>query len=206
MGFNRGCYTVDVRYFYRITCDAFIGMARPVEFVGLAVFDKRVILYGGEGGAKIFTSCDTPDHLERCPENTSAPVAVVESVDPIVLSIKLVECCDCRPCCCETADVPPAICQFFGSELCFCNEGKRAYVTLGQFSLIRLERDTQLLIPAYDYCVPQKECTCGGGHEEDPCELFRQIQFPMDEFFPTGDPKNCSPCCDDSCCPPKNCC
>ena len=47
--FNRGFYTVDVRYFYRITADAFVGAARPVEISGLAVFDKRVILFGSDG-------------------------------------------------------------------------------------------------------------------------------------------------------------
>ena len=62
----------------------------------------------------------------------------------------------------------------------------RLYVTLGQFSIIRLERDTQLLIPAYDYCVPEKECSCDDGRceEPDPCQVFRQVQFPVEEFFP----------------------
>ena len=55
-------------------------------------------------------------------------------------------------------------------------------MTLGQFSLVRLERDTQLLIPAYDYCIPQSECS--GGDPEDPCGLFKNVCFPMSEFFP----------------------
>ena len=63
-----------------------------------------------------------------------------------------------------------------------CGEGRRVYVTLGQFSIIRLERDSQLLIPAYDYCMPSKECTSSS--EEDPCSIFRQVQFPTEEFFP----------------------
>ena len=46
VSFNRGFYTVDVRYFYRITADAFVGAARPIEITGLAVFDKRVVLFG----------------------------------------------------------------------------------------------------------------------------------------------------------------
>ena len=44
--FNRGHYTVDVSYFYLITGETFPGGV-PVR--GLAVFDKRVILYGSEG-------------------------------------------------------------------------------------------------------------------------------------------------------------
>ena len=59
---------------------------------------------------------------------------------------------------------------------------RRLYVTLGQFSIIRLERDTQLLIPAYDYCVPEKDCQCST--QDDPCTVFSQIRFPIEEFFP----------------------
>ena len=113
-------------------------------------------------------------------------VAVVEAVDPIVLSMKVVELCECRPCNCEISDIPACVCDAFNNELYFGNDGKRVYVTLGQFSIIRLERDTQLLIPAYDYCVPEKECA-GGRCNDDPCEIFSQIRFPVEEFFPSGD-------------------
>lgn len=97
--------------------------------------------------------------------------------------MKLVDVCECRPCDCELTEIPPCICACFGSDLCFGGEGKRVYVTLGQFSIIRLERETQLLMPVYDYCMPDKECACGGG-EDDPCEIFRHVKFPVDEFFP----------------------
>lgn len=74
VSFNRGFYAVDVRYYYRITADAFVGAGRPLEVTGLAVFDKRVILYGGEGGARVFTS-DMP-----CPSSGGGPQAVVDTV------------------------------------------------------------------------------------------------------------------------------
>ncbi len=61
---------------------------------------------------------------------------------------------------------------------------RRAFVTLGQFSIVRLERDSQLLMPVFDYCLPHKDCSCGGCASEDPCELFQNINFPVDEFFP----------------------
>ena len=181
--FNRGFYTVDVRYYYRISADAFVGTVRPVEVTGLAVFDKRVILFGSEGNAKIFSSqagCG-PDG-QRLP-NTTAPVAVVEAVDPIVLDARLVESgCSRRDCDCDLCEVPPAISQCFGGELCGGDEGRRIYITLGQFSIVRLERDSQLLVPVYDYCMPEKECSCGS--TDDPCSLFRNINFPVGEFFP----------------------
>ena len=182
IGFNRGFYTVDVRYYYRVTADAFVGAVRPVEISGLCAFDKRVILFGSESSAKVFSSCldEGPDaQMRRC----SVPTAVVEAVDPIVLNMKLVDVCECHPCDCELTEIPPCICACFCSDLCFGNQGKRVYVSLGQFSIIRLERDTQLLMPIYDYCLPEKECTCGG-NEDDPCEIFRHVKFPVDEFFP----------------------
>lgn len=184
VNFNRGFFTVDVRYFYRVTAHAFVGATRPVEICGLCVFDKRVILFGSEGSAKIFSSRGTSEGPDtQGSSRSNLPVAVVEAVDPIVLNTKLVEVCECRTCDCDLADVPAGITASFGSELCFGGEGKRVYVTLGQFSLIRLERDTQLLMPAYDYCMPDKECDCGIS-EEDPCEVFRRVRFPVNEFFP----------------------
>lgn len=187
--FNRGFYTVDVRYFYRITADAFVGAARPVEITGLAVFDKRVILFGSEGSAKVFTSTgkNCGGDVQGLPA-TTAPTAVVESVDPIILGMKLVEVCQCHhhDNCCE---IPPAVCACFPEELVTGGDVHRLFVTLGQFSIIRLERDTQLLMPAYDYCMPEKDCDCGCDcRQEDPCELFRKVQFPVGEFFP---PNHC---------------
>ena len=184
--FNRGFYTVDVRYFYRITADAFIGTARPVEVSGLAVFDKRVILFGSEGSAKVFASAGSgsgPD-LQQLPK-TTAPIAVVEAVDPLILGMKLLDVCECRPCDCGSTEIPAAVAAVFPEELVTGGDVHRLYVTLGQFTIIRLERDTQLLMPVYDYCVPDKECPGEGcGCQEDPCELFRKIKFPVGEFFP----------------------
>ncbi len=195
VNFNRGFFTVDVRYFYRVSADVFAGAARPTQVCGLCVFDKRAILFGGDGSAKIFrsdTAEDGPD--DQQPERSNLPAAVVEAVDPIVLSARLVEGCDCR--CGETtelSEVPGRIRCCFPGELFLGSQSRRIYISLGQFSMIRLERDTQLLMPAYDYCVPDKECSCGG--EEDPCEVFRKVQFPMDEFFPPnaagGDSQSC---------------
>ena len=58
---------------------------------------------------------------------------------------------------------------------------RQLLVSLGQFSIIRLERDVQLLIPAYDFCMPQAECP---GDPQDPCTLFQSFRFPTDAFFP----------------------
>lgn len=186
VGFNRGFFTVDVRYFYRVTTDAFVGASRPVTITGLVVFDKRAILFGSEGSAKVFSSNMAVCNLDgQNLAGTNLPVAVVEAVDPLILGIKMVDRCESSYGCgtvAEGVEIPNAISGCFPEGLDTTGDGRRVYVTLGQFSIIRLERDSQLLIPAYDYCVPQKECPgCG---EEDPCAVFRRVQFPLEEFFP----------------------
>lgn len=188
ISFNRGFYTVDLRYFYRITADAFIGAPRPVQISGLAVFDKRTVLFGSDSGAKTFSSQQRYVPLDtQCIMDSSLPTAVVEAVDPVLLSLKLVDLCDCR-CDCDVTDIPAAVIDCFGAELVFNSDSaKRVYVTLGQFSLLRLERETQLLIPVYDYCLPGKECDCGCdcGCDQDPCDLFQKVEFPVEDFFPS---------------------
>ena len=182
--FNRGFYSIDMRFFYRVTLQVGTGTPRCAGAEGLCVFDKRCILFGSEGSAKIFSSkfrSGEPDipMLRR----SNLPEAVVEAVDPIVLDARLVESgCSRRDCDCDLCEGPPAISQCFGGELCGGDEGRRIYITLGQFSIVRLERDSQLLVPVYDYCMPEKECSCGS--TDDPCSLFRNINFPVGEFFP----------------------
>ncbi|MCL2031083.1 MAG: hypothetical protein FWG93_06005 [Oscillospiraceae bacterium] len=184
VSFNRGFYTVDVKYFYKVTVDAFCGVRAPTEVNGLATFDKRVILFGSEGNAKIFSSQANLNGLDKqLMRKANMPVAVVEVVDPICLNVKLVDTCDCRAhSCCDLIDVPEHISGLFEDEIVTGGDEKRVYCTLGQFSIIRLERDTQLVIPVVDFCLPDKECV--GSTEDNPCELFRRIKFPVDEFFP----------------------
>jgi hypothetical protein len=182
--FNRGFYTIDMRYFYRVTLQMYTGTPHCTEVEGLCIFDKRCILFGSEGNAKIFSSDTVLEELDIPGRvRSNLPTAVVEAVDPIVLDTKICECT--KPCCCECslAEIPSFIAQSFDEELVFNDtHPRRIYVTLGQFSLVRLERDTQLLIPVYEYCIPQAECC--GGEREDPCDLFRNVAFPVGEFFP----------------------
>ena len=175
LSFNRGYYTVDVTYYYRITGEALPG-GNPIS--GLALFDKRVMLFGSEGCVKSYASDAAGITTENC-----APIGVVEAVDPLALSLKLVDAECLLTTDMEQRHIPEEIAAAFSEELVLHDTAKRLYVTLGQFSIIRLERDTQLLIPAYDYCMPEKECE-GCGQTDDPCTLFSRIRFPVEEFFP----------------------
>ncbi len=104
----------------------------------------------------------------------------------MVLSSKVREVCE-EKCCEETAgQIPAAICGLFDDELVLAGERRRLFVTLGQFSIIRLERDAQLIVPVLDYAIPTKECCDNPGGTEDPCEMFSRIPFPAAQFAPSG--------------------
>ena len=96
--------------------------------------------------------------------------------------------------------VPEAIRQMFDEPLVISGGQRQLFVTLGQFSIVRLERDAQLVVPVLDYAIPCKECceTPGGG--EDPCEMFSRIPFPAQEFSP----RNCDS--QNDCDPPYQTC
>ncbi len=186
LAYNEGFYTVDITFYYRIVADAIVGGTRPGTVCGLAVFTKRCVLCGGSGTSKIFSSIACTDALDpqsmmRC----NKPIAVVEVVDPMILAARVCDVCSCNCCDTDLNDIPHANCECFGGELVLGGEAKRLLVTLGQFSIIRLERETQLLIPCYDYCIPTKECSASlSSATDDPCEVFSSITFPVDEFFP----------------------
>ena len=185
VAFDRNHYCIDVTFYYRILADALVGTARPATLYGLAVFTKRAVLCGEDSHAHIFRS-DTrlgePDGLTLASANR--PTAVVEVLDPMVLSSKVKEVCDCH--CTETAQIPNAIRNMFEEELVLSGDRRRLFVTLGQFSIIRLERDAQLVVPVVEYSMPTKECCDNPGCAEDPCEMFSRIPFPAAQFSPRG--------------------
>ncbi len=191
VAFDRNHFCVDATFYYRILADAVVGGGRPVTLHGVAMFSKRAVLCGEESKAHIFTSdtrLDGPDGLTRY--STNKPTAVVEVLDPMVLSSKVVDVCEC-PREKTVQQIPEGICGCFDEELVLCGEQRRLLVTLGQFSIIRLERDAQLVVPVLDYSIPTKECCDSPGCAEDPCELFSKIPFPERQFVPTGCDKGC---------------
>jgi hypothetical protein len=82
--------------------------------------------------------------------------------------------------------IPEGIGQMFDEELVLAGENRRLLVSLGQFSIIRLEREARLVVPVLDYSIPTKECCDSPGCAEDPCEMFSRIPFPAAQFAPRG--------------------
>ena len=55
--FNRGFYTVNIRFYICMKFEACVG-GREQEFDGVAVVEKRVILFGGESSVSTYRSDD----------------------------------------------------------------------------------------------------------------------------------------------------
>ena len=191
VAFDRNHYCIDVTFYYRILADAVVGNNRPAALSGLAVFSKRAVLCGEDSRAHIFrsdTNLGAPDGATL--RSTNRPTAVVEVLDPMVLASRVRDVCDCA--CTAPVQIPVCIRNQFDEELVTGGEQRRLFVTLGQFSIIRLERDAQLIVPVLDYSIPTKECCdSAGGCAEDPCELFSRIPFPASQFTPTGCDNGC---------------
>ena len=196
VAFDRNHYCIDVTFYYRIIADTVVGASRPAALSGLAVFSKRAVLCGEDSCAHIYrsdTRINGPDGLTRSYANR--PTAVVEVLDPMVLSSKVKDA-ESGTAESVTVQIPAGIRALFDEELTIPGDHRRLYVTLGQFSIVRLERDVQLVVPMVEYAIPEKECCDSEGCcTEDPCEMFSRIPFPARQFTPTGcDRKKETPC------------
>ncbi len=187
VAFDRNHYCIDVTFYYRILADVAVTGARPTTLSGLAVFSKRAVLCGEDSRAHVFTSKTRLHDADGITAYTAnRPTAIVEVLDPMVLSSKVVAVCDC-PCTQNpTIQIPDWITQLFDGQLVLSGESYRLFVTLGQFSIIRMERDAQLVVPVLSYSMPTKECCDAIGCGEDPCEVFSRIPFPETQFAPRG--------------------
>ena len=199
--FNRGFYTINIRFYIKLVFEA-CSCGRTQEFDGIAVIEKKVVLFGGESNVSIFRSsgdgsafCSEP---EPCYKEKSVPQAVLEVVDPIVLDVKVLEpiCHEPICCCCCACDIPEPITGCLSSKLCYDNDdrhpnddhhpdqsnGRTLVISLGIFSLVRLVRPAQYIINAAEFVIPDKECVAE--EHDDPCSLFRTMAFPISEFAP----------------------
>jgi hypothetical protein len=212
--FKNGYYSVDITYKFKIVADAYSQMQAcsnhgcGANLCGTAIWSKRVILYGSEGNSKVFASTDVKvpgtdcacNRMSECERActcsgtaATAPKATLNVVDPVALEAKFI---------CVPANAPaPGVCPpDYGNCGCGCSscggcgcnncggpvkQYKRILVvSLGLFSIISLSRPVSVIVPAYDYCVPCKDCSITSAAADAPCDVFDNIEFPTEQFFP----------------------
>lgn len=179
VAFNRGFYQVSIRLFVSLRCEVCTQLGRSQEVDGICFVDKKVILYGSEGNVSVFRShSDSQDfcsvqNIETAKKNN--PTVVLETVDPVVLGskIKTVDCC-------ALLEFPNEISGMGGDRLLSGRNGRMLTVTLGIFSVVRIERPAQLLVSGTEYNVPEKECVSPSA--DDPCSMFSHMAFPVGQF------------------------
>lgn len=196
VAFHKGFYSVNMVFYFSVSCDVYSSTTSLPETInGLAIYGKKVVLYGSDGCVKSFSSgepikcekidcdCDCPCSYSNC-----VPKATVQISNPMALSAKLTKCKVHCPHFCHT--IPKCVRDYFCGEL-VASSGKQIVVTIGIFTITRLQRKVQITIPSYDFCVPRKECCT---KTDDPCEVFSKIEFPTDSFFPPESDECDKPC------------
>lgn len=176
---NRGFYSCDITFYFLVTFSVTpAGATVPTEIEGVATFNKRVILYGSEGNVRTFSNLIT--EAGGCIQSNlnTLPRCVVQTVDPVTLGCRFVEQGDNN----DVAMIPQCVLDLIGGEIGIpATDGMVALVTLGLFSIVQLIRNVQMLIPVYDFCIPEQKCSA---ITDNPCEIFSRLEFPTNDFFP----------------------
>lgn len=210
-----GYYSVDITYRFSIVAEAFSNgfcqKSTGTKLCGMATWNKRVILYGGHSNTKVFTSEDdlVPTELPDCcgsfcqDSTVTMPKATVKVINPVALEAKFVclpvhhgGCIpDCRPCCCPPIFAEDKMGPDFHPPKPKPMFEKTLVISLGLFSIVQLSRPVSLIVPSYDYCMPQKECLNGTAAAESVNDIFDRLEFPTEQFFPhPGDAASTNGC------------
>lgn len=180
--FNRGFYSIDIIFYFGVTLDVFPSTnTAPQQVNGLCISDKKVILYGSEGNVRVFSSDMTADGYDIQNLSTrSLPTANVQVAKPIALAVSVKDKQQYLDTNVLNYNIPESILEYIGGNISEDGE-KIVLATLGVFSIVQLMRNVQMLIPSYDFCIPEKRCESS---TDSPCEMFSRLDFPTDEFFP----------------------
>lgn len=192
VNFKRGYYSCDMTFFFLLNFEVFTAPNTcPYDVSGISYYNKKAILFGSEGNVKTFTSI--PDNTSCDTEtvgSTNMPKCVVQTVEPVALGAHLGKCAGRYE---KSCYIPKGICEYLGSPLVLDNENTTVYASVGLFTIVQLVRNVQMLIPAYDFCMPEKHC-CGDTPAE-PCDVFRNLKFPTEDFFPPRSIDENESCC-----------
>lgn len=209
--FRRGFYTVTVTYVFKVCVELFFRNSAPKVRCGVALFTKKVVLFGSQGRVKIFKAKSKYGRdIQYTPflEQDNRPIGVVEVAEPICLSARIAE--ELEPSILgsrdidiinsvlaniqsnvavvdvdakDNADVDVDINQtnVFNVEGGNIRVERKLVVTIGLFTIIKLTRLVQVLVPAFGFCNPP---VCIEASTEHPCRLFETIPFPKEAFSP----------------------
>lgn len=209
--FKKGFFTISVTYVFKVCVELFFKNQAPKTRCGVSIFTKKVVLFGSQGRVKIFKSKfkKGKSDIQFTPflEQDNRPNGKVEVAEPICLSARIEEDCPSTSLSALEIELIKSILAIIQSNVAVVdidargnadvdvdidqtnviNVGapavaeKKVLVTIGLFSIIKLVRFVQVLVPSFGFCKPP---VCIEASREAPCELFETIEFPRDAFFP----------------------
>lgn len=164
--FNKGFYSVDITFTFNVQMLAYESACdTPTPVSGTATICKNCILFGSETSSKTFSSDGTVvGRNGDCCNIINPPTALVQAVSPLVLESKISDRC--------------SHCDYDTEER---SASRRVLLTIGLFYVVELVRPVTIMVPAYHYTIPQKQCCA---NNDSPCEVFDKIKFPTEEFSP----------------------
>lgn len=183
--FHKGFYSVDMTFYFSVTLSVYSSpLSSATEVTGVCTFCKKVVLFGSEGSVKTFSNIQNEGLSSSNPQGL--PKVTVQIAEPMLLSSCSKECADIASEWCSCS-LPNSICSCFEGSFENVLPQKNIFISIGIFSIVQMERQVQMMVPVYDYCIPEKECT---NTSENPCDVFKNIEFPINEFFPSRDIDN----------------
>ncbi len=182
VNFHKGYYTCTLNIYFMVSVDISGATLPNTTVSGIAYHQKQIVLYGSEGSVKVFSNTYTlsSDADTQSSSKVNTPKCTVQVAEPVLLSARLYKrgtlgCC--------LASFPQCVQNCICGGLCDTEpENNSVYVTIGLFSIVSLAREVQILVPTYDFAFPEKKCI---ETNDSPCDVFKSIDFPTNEFFPT---------------------
>ncbi|MBQ8434784.1 MAG: hypothetical protein IJX24_02070 [Oscillospiraceae bacterium] len=164
--FNKGFYSVDITFTFDVQLLVYeTACAAPTEYTGTASVSKNCVLFGSDTNSRTFSSDGTVvGTTGECCNIINPPTALVQAVSPLVLESKIATFCTGCECGCND-----------------CTTSRGVLLTIGLFYVVELTRPVTIMVPAYNYTIPKKECC---SNSDTPCEVFDRIKFPVEEFSP----------------------
>lgn len=167
-----------MNFFFDVALDVFNSQStHPTQIHGVSTASKRVILFGSEGNVKTFVSGNSTSPDVEPFTGKVLPKAVCQVSEPIGLSAKICRSSQCGD---SGVKIPDSICHACGTEFDYTSS-HCVYVTIGLFIITQLVRSVPVLIPSYDFSIPEKEVQ---PTSDSPREMFRRLDFPENDFFP----------------------
>ncbi len=167
--FNRGFFNIDLTFTFRVELLGYAhGCECPQLLTGTVYASKSCILFGSESNTQTFFSdgCRI-GATDACCEVVNLPTANVQVVPPIALETKIGNVCKPSDPCTDNC----------------CSSVRTVIMTLGLFSVVELTRPVTVMVQAFDYTIPSKECCLDA---ESPCAVFDRMRFPTEEFSPAS--------------------